>query len=174
LNAPERTPNTASDGQEVAASGPELVELVHTVLQHETAFTFGVTGASMWPFLRDGDLVTVSPVRGKVHIGDVVAVVHPDAEVLLLHRVVGRTGDSYLIKGDATAQPDGLASTERILGRVTHIQRTGQEVRFGLGREGRWIAACSRRRLLLLILLAVWRPVDSMSSWIGRARHSSG
>ena len=83
----------------------------------------------MRPFIQDGDLITVSPLRDyPIRSGDVVLYKTADDRAIV-HRVIRKTKKSskavFFIKGDAAfGQPEEV-DTERILGRVTAIERNG-------------------------------------------------
>ncbi len=87
----------------------------------------------MRPFIQDGDLITVSPLRDyPIRASDVV-LYKTAGEQAIVHRVIRKTKIDgravFFIKGDATfGQPEEVA-TERILGRVTAIERNGRERR---------------------------------------------
>lgn len=105
----------------------------------------------MTPFIRDGDVITVSPLLVTLpEIGEVVAFSRPGVGNLVVHRVVARQGTGLLIQGDGVPKcPDGVIPQENILGRVTRIERDGNNVQFGLGPERTLIAWLSHTRLLI-------------------------
>ncbi len=112
----------------------------------------------MHPFIRDGDVLTVSPCRGKrPRPGDVVAFRHPASQKLVIHRLIARLGNSCLIRGDGASQADGLTPWENVIGAVSRVERGGRPVRLGLGPERRLIAWLSRRDLLQPLLHRVWQ-----------------
>ncbi len=117
----------------------------------------------MFPFIRDADVITVSPLSGGgPHVGDVVAFAHSENGKLLVHRIVGETGSFFLIKGDNVFDPDGFVPKPGILGYVTSVERDGKLVFFGLGPERLLIACLSRigiLRPLLFNLQRFTRPV---------------
>jgi hypothetical protein len=114
----------------------------------------------MSPFVKDGDVVTVSPLPKAVpRLGDVVAFVHPQTKRLVIHRVVRKMGDSYLMRGDNALAADGLIPKSCILGRVTRLERGNRRVYLGLGPERLLIALVSPRGPLSSLLLPVWRLV---------------
>jgi len=47
---------------ELSISGSTLIELLEAVLSQEASFRFQAKGLSMSPFIKDGDMVTVSPL----------------------------------------------------------------------------------------------------------------
>jgi hypothetical protein len=136
---------------ELPLSGPALLELMRAVLDRDVPFRFRARGWSMAPFIRDGDVISVSPFRGDLpEAGEVVAFVRPDVGNLVVHRVVGRRGTASLIQGDGVAEySDGIIPAENLLGRVTQVERNGRSVWLGLGLERTVIAWLSQARLLI-------------------------
>ena len=112
----------------------------------------------MSPFIKDSDVVTISPMsNASPGFGDVIAFIHPRTERLIIHRVVGKIGDAFLLKGESALGPDGLIKKENILGLVTKVERKGKKVFLGLGPERFLIALLTRKNLLLPILIPLWR-----------------
>ena len=112
----------------------------------------------MSPFIKDSDVVTISPiVDSSPGFGDVIAFIHPRTERLIIHRVVGKIGDAFLLKGESALEPDGLIKKENILGLVTKVERKGKRIFLGLGPERFLIALLTRKNLLLPILIPLWR-----------------
>lgn len=150
--------------EELSLSGAALVGLLRAVLGEGVPFTFRAKGFSMSPFIRDGDLVTVSPLQDALpRLGDIVAFVGPGGERLIIHRVVGTRGDFHLLRGDATSEVDGLVREGDILGRVTQVERDGQEIRLGLGPERFLIAIMTRSGLLSHVVYPACRLLRSIT-----------
>ena len=166
--SPPVSPHSDNDdaGTQLCLSGRQLGELVRTVLDQGAPFTFQAGGSSMFPFIRDGDAVTVSPPQQEIGIGDVVAVIQPGGGRLVVHRVLARRGDAFFTKGDAATEGDGWMPREQMVGKVTRLQRKGIDVRCGLGPERRLIAALSQRRLPFPLLLPLWRRVRACLSCV--------
>ena len=148
-------------GEAVSLSDPgDLLEMLHATLEKGALFRFRAKGFSMSPFIRDDDVVTVSPLRGlPCRVGDVVAFVSPYSQRLMLHRVVGRGVDSCLIRGDHAPASDGLIPNASILGRVSKVERNGKDVLLGLGFERLLIACLVRMGLFSSFLLPIWRRI---------------
>ena len=106
----------------------------------------------MFPFIRDGDVITVSPLKSPPRLGDVVAFRPSQRQQLFIHRVIGGKRGSYLIKGDNTAANDGFQSRASILGRVILVERNGRRVYCGMGPERLLIALLVRTNLLSPLL----------------------
>ena len=139
-------------GGELALSGESLTELLRAVLDKGRPFRFRALGWSMSPFIKDGDVVTVSPCRGRrLRTGAVVAFIHPETGKTAVHRIVRARGGHLVVKGDNCEAADGRVSPDRILGAVTRIERNGRKMRLGRGPADPIIAILSR------------------SGWLGRA-----
>jgi hypothetical protein len=153
-------------GGELSLSGPALIDLLRAVLDKGKPFRFRAKGVSMTPFVKDGDVITVSPFAGaSPRMGDVVAFIRPETEKLLVHRIVGKSGDSYLIKGDSVHDEDDHVREVNVLGRVVAVERNGQRVRLGLGIERLAIAFLHQRGLLWKVGPPFWRIVRLMYRW---------
>lgn len=141
-------------------SGRAFVELFLAVLDKEAFLRFRAKGFSMSPCIKDGDILTVAPWSGRrPRIGDVVAYIHPASEKLVVHRIVGKRGNYYLIKGDNVLETDGFLPAESILAHVKKVERDGKEVHFGFGPERFLIAFTSRRQIFLPLFVIVWKLV---------------
>lgn len=125
---------------------PAFLELLQALFSEGLSLRFKAAGFSMSPFIRHGDVITLIPLAGTPPgLGEVVAFAPPQGQKLIVHRVIGRRAGSYLLKGDNRPTPDGLISAAYILGRVSRVERNGQQVGFGLGPERLVIALLARR-----------------------------
>ena len=142
------------------SAAPSTRESVQRELAAETARRFGalkikVTGDSMLPALRPGDVLTVvrQPIGG-FRPGDIVLGARPSPDApgapeFVAHRVVRKpelTGVPRLItRGDSLPQNDSPLLEHEILGRVTAVTRRGRRIdpRLTLRRR---LAACVLRR----------------------------
>ena len=90
----------------------------------------------MYPFIRDGDILTISPAPADtLTVGDVAAVTHPETRRLVIHRVTGVAGSALIIQGDNARSVDDPIPRTHILGRVTRVERNGRIVSLGFGPE---------------------------------------
>lgn len=132
-----------------------FAELMTAVLAKGKPFRFQARGASMSPFIRSGDILTLVPVHRLIRCGEVIAFLRPDTARLTVHRVIGRGRKGFLLKGDNSGRCDGWVATDKIIGRVSRVERRGWRVRTGLGPERCVIAALSRLRLLRPLIFPV-------------------
>jgi signal peptidase I len=130
-------------------SGPAFNELIQAFLQNGHPFRFQAKGFSMFPFIREGDFITISPFKSSSpRLGDVVAFHPPETQKLFIHRVIWKKGDSSLIRGDNAPSADGFLPRANILGRVIRLERNGKRVYLGSGPERYLIALSNRVNLL--------------------------
>ena len=132
-------------------SSEALLDLMSAVLAKGVPFRFYAKGWSMAPFIKDGDVITISPLKSKpVSVGEVVAFRHPQTGKLVVHRSIVKHGTAVLIRGDHVDNyTDGLVPIDDIIGRVTKIERNKRQIWIGLGPERYMIAFLSRFNLLI-------------------------
>ena len=124
-------------------------ELMIPLLAAGQEFRFRARGASMSPFIRDGDVLTVSPLAiGEPRVADVVAVFDAEKAELIIHRVIDRRRSSWLIRGDNTDEADGYFEADAILGKVRRVERQGLETHLPIGPFRFLIAALNRTQIL--------------------------
>jgi signal peptidase I len=147
-------------GRDLPLSGPVLVQVLRAVLDKGAPVRFRAKGFSMSPFIKNEDVVTLSPLQNaSPGVGEVIAFVLQGKDKLCVHRVVGKKGGIYVTKGDNSSEADESVPRENILGSVTRVERNGKEVFFGLGPERFLIAFLGRRGLLLSLILPVWKVI---------------
>lgn len=123
-------------GEERVLSGTALAEMLREVLAKGVPFRFKARGFSMSPFIKDGDVLTVSPLtKTPPALGSVVAYLDPHARQLVVHRIIGKKGGCYRIQGDTALIADRPVPQANILGTVQRVERKGKMRRFGIGPE---------------------------------------
>jgi hypothetical protein len=119
--------------KELFLSNESLLELLHAALAKGCSLRVRVRGYSMFPFIMDNDVVTVSPVNARAScLGLAVAFIHPRTSKLFIHRVISQHEGTCDIKGDCLSCADGSIPITNILGVITDIERYGRRVRFGV------------------------------------------
>jgi signal peptidase I len=140
--------------RELNLSAPDVVTLMREVLGKGASFRFKAKGFSMTPIINDGDIITVSPcLPAGLRSGDIAAFSQPVTDRLVVHRIVGIQGGSFMVKGDNNENFDGPIPESRVLGRITRIERNGRNLHIGLGAERSAIAFLSRINILSLLLV---------------------
>lgn len=139
-----------SKGNELTIPGDVILDLLQAVLAKGSLFRFRAHGMSMLPFIRDNDFLIIAPPgRVKPGIGRVVAYTHPGCGSLIVHRVIRRDGNTFLIAGDNTlGSLHDRVERQAILGCVIRVERDGYRVYLGLGPERYLITLFSRYGLL--------------------------
>jgi signal peptidase I len=139
------------DGEKGLLIAAAATDLLAEVLSRFGEVRLRVSGTSMLPAIRPGDILVVRRcVFEDVHSGDVV--VFRAGQRLFAHRVAGKHAgsetDALITKGDALSQQDPAVSASNVLGRVTEI------------RSSRPAPRARRTRLLFRVLFRVARLFD--------------
>jgi ribosomal protein S18 acetylase RimI-like enzyme len=139
-----------SQGGELCLSNLGQLALLLAMMERGVPLRTTARGYSMQPFICDKDVLTISPVKDRqLSLGDVVAFTQPDNGRLAIHRIIEQTDDGWLIRGDNCPEPDGVVTTEKIIGRVSRIERRGREAHLGIGKARPLIALLNRGNILL-------------------------
>jgi hypothetical protein len=109
--------------------GSELYDLGSDLVDAGASFRFQARGGSMYPFIREGDVLEVVPVPFREFgIGDVVF--YRSGGRLLAHRVIGFVFEADRVRirarGDGFLQEDPPVSEPDVVGRVERIYRPGR------------------------------------------------
>lgn len=145
-------------GNELSLTAPDLTNLLLDVLEKGLPFRFRAKGSSMSPFIKNGDVITVVPLSEcPPRLGDVVPIIHTRTGDLVVHRIIGKSRNSFLIKGDNATKMDGLFPKTDILGAVKIVERNGKRVFIGLGPERVMIAFMTRTGILFPIFYPLWK-----------------
>ena len=127
MTAPDLFMEEKDEG--ISLSAPVIMELIEAVHEKGAPFRFQARGHSMTPAIRNGDNITLAPL-GDIPIGRgyVLAFRHPERPQMLVHRVLRKKGDRFLIKGDNCFEADGWIPAENLLGLVMRVERQGKLV----------------------------------------------
>ena len=132
----------------------DFLGLLQAVLEKGADFRLKAKGKSMFPFICDGDILTIGSIKQNIELGDIVAAEQPESGQLVVHRVIALSAGKLLIKGDGNSVEDGWIEMSRIFGAVIKVERRSRIVRPGSA----WV-----RRLVAFI---------SRQAWLQRARYS--
>jgi hypothetical protein len=105
-------------------------EVSRELLRQGLCVRFRPGGQSMQPTIRDGEAVTVAPVRAtEVSRGDIL--LYGTEKGLIAHRVLGIYGDCeadrlFILRGDSSVSADEPVRAEQVLGRVVAVEREGR------------------------------------------------
>src|SRR3990170_2858406 len=82
-----------------------------------------ITSGSMWPVLKEGDLIFVQGVQGKsdIRIGDVIVYRNKSNNTFVIHRVVTISDGTLTTKGDANFTGDAPVAYEDVVGKTFQV-----------------------------------------------------
>lgn len=103
----------------------DATELIVDLLARGHAVQFRARGDSMYPVIRDNDLLHVEPGQ-PIGRGDVVLVLA--ARGLTAHRVISVSETTVVTRGDNTPAADDPCTRSQVLGKVTYVLRDGKKV----------------------------------------------
>lgn len=110
------------------ADGPLAGALALDMIQESLArgyrIPIEIDSNSMAPWAVPGDRVYVKRPVGRLLPGAVVLALGPSGP--LTHRVVGRSGGRYLLKGDNVSFFDGWFTRERLIGAAAGVEKDGR------------------------------------------------
>lgn len=112
----------------VASSHHQLIlNLIETELKIGDQIRFNVTSNSMQPIMEIGDSIVVEVIPGKdVKIGDIIVIKRLDD--FLTHRVIYKTNDGWVTKGDNNTLLDPPVQPENFIGCVRNVQQDNQMI----------------------------------------------
>ena len=105
-----------------------LEEIVPEVLRRGGNISFIATGGSMWPHIRNGDMLAAVPLADDVTIRTGwVLVYETHMGRLAVHRVLGRFDtDTLKVRGDAATGVVERVPRVAVLGRIVSRKRHGR------------------------------------------------
>jgi hypothetical protein len=134
----------------IGIRAPSSLEVVQSLLQQNIAVRIRVSGTSMQPLLKSGDLVEIEPLPAATlpRLGDILFLCNCQGSPLV-HRLIWRRrqhGRLHLLtKGDAGPGFDGFIPADKVLGRVQRI------ILADTGRQLNMNAPLQRLRACLLV-----------------------
>ena len=106
----------------------DFTSIAQEVLGRGRILRFKAKGGSMSPFIRNGDVVEVVPVKGKINLGDII-LYHSSCGSPVIHRVIHRNTESIITKGDSVPGSDQPILSKQVLGQVVAVEKDGWRMR---------------------------------------------
>jgi len=111
-------------------SAPDLIGVSRDILGRGKSFRFEARGRSMAPFIRDGDILEVTPVGARIIRCSDVIFYHVDQARAVAHRVIRVGSDDqksvFITRGDAQEGAGEKVVPDQVLGIVSAIERNGK------------------------------------------------
>jgi len=105
----------------------EFTGLSSELLEKGNIVRLRAQGESMYPFIRDGDILCISPSQAQdVRYADIVYCRNLEGKAII-HRVIKKKNKEgmflVLTKGDSSSQSDGYIGSGNIFGKVIMIEK---------------------------------------------------
>ena len=137
-------------GKVLNADQADFLELSQELLDRGGLLRFQAHGRSMYPFIKNGDIILVEQRNGdSVGIGDIIFYRRSD-DSLAAHRLIKITGTKDRIflftKGDSLKYIDPPVTSGQVMGRVIGIEGNGRHFKLNrwpghvFGRLVAWMA----------------------------------
>jgi signal peptidase I len=87
---------------------------------------FFYKGRSMYPTLKQGEILYTRPVFRDLTPGDIIVYFDPDQHKNIVHRIIAIKDNLFVTRGDNNPNPDSkLIPLHNIIGKVNYIDSTG-------------------------------------------------
>ncbi len=117
-----------SEPRRLTLSGPDFSLLVQALIEKNAAVKFKVTGKSMYPNIRSGDVITLVPCAERTpEPGDVVGLLDSKNRQIIVHRIIKKNDGRFLVKGDNVIRSDGYYPRDKIIGVLTELERNREK-----------------------------------------------
>ncbi len=118
--------------REIGLDRIELELLAKEITGRGGFFNFKARGFSMYPFIRDGDILTIGPVNtNELKLGDIILYKSFDDRIVL-HRFIGRVkiGNDEMLKvrGDALMGKPEYIVASKVIGKAFKQQRDSKVI----------------------------------------------
>ena len=124
----------------------QIFPVIEEKLKSGGLVTFGPHGTSMLPLIREGkDTVTLS-AKIPAKVGDVAFYQRPDGQ-FVLHRIVGKDSDGFVLCGDNQTILGKGVPKDWIIAVMTSVTRDGKEI----------LCESFRYRFYAKVLLPLWK-----------------
>lgn len=111
----------------ISTSFAQLYPLIADAVEKGNSFTFTAFGSSMMPYIRNGkDQVTLSRITDTPKVGDVVFY-RRDDKAFVLHRIIKKEKDFFILCGDNQYTHEKIKSTQ-IIAKLKEIHRNGKRI----------------------------------------------
>lgn len=113
-------------------ANPEFLKLSQDILSRGACLRFQAKGMSMFPAVRDGDILNIWPVApDEIKAQDIIFYRNLGGNLAahrLIRKILSQEKNTLLVKGDFQQGDGEIISLENVLGKVREIERKGRKV----------------------------------------------
>ncbi|MBC7327387.1 GNAT family N-acetyltransferase [bacterium] len=144
----------------------ELEPLIEESLKRGQRVRLTAKGSSMFPFIRNGDVVELESFNFQPKFGDILLIRRADGKYVM-HRVVKVKGELFYLRGDSLNSLEGPFGKENIIGKVVRCYRGGRGFDLSRGLPHivgiLWVHLFPLNRFLRQILRSFIRPFKHLA-----------
>ncbi|MFH1641153.1 MAG: S24/S26 family peptidase, partial [Candidatus Omnitrophota bacterium] len=115
----------------VNCSNEEWLALVNDILIRNKSLYVRLGGESMYPTIKNGEIVKIEPLQDKVNNNEVI-LYRDDRGKPIVHRVIkmDTQGDrpNYLVRSDNNWLGGDIVEESQVLGKVTFVRRANSDM----------------------------------------------
>lgn len=113
--------------KDISISKRSMVKIIEEIHDKKMDVRFKANGNSMTPAIKNGDIITLSPVGdSRPGPGEVSAYRRGYDNELIIHRIIKVSDEKYSIRGDNSNFTHQDINVNEIIGVVTGIERNGR------------------------------------------------
>jgi signal peptidase len=117
-------PKMQSKDRVIPCPSSPFTDVATGLLRQGYGVRFYAKGWSMYPTIKDGEMITVEPVvPSQVKRGDIL--LYHNSRGVVAHRVVRLGGTFFILRGDASSTCDEPVEADQALGKVVSVERNG-------------------------------------------------
>ncbi len=122
-----------------------------------------IQGDSMFPWIKNGDKVSIIPITAPIRNGDIIAFYQGSPSRFVAHRVIKSMPGQTITKGDNCFAADLPIKNTDIAGKIVKIERKSNQKFFGMGKEKIVITILSQLNILQ-IGIRIWKNLKRLFS----------
>jgi len=137
--------------------------ILKIIFERGASIRMTVFGNSMFPFIRNGDLITISPNDEMLpEVGDMVAFEQARNQKLIIHRLIRKEEKKFVMKGDNCQDEDEAVPISHLLGIVTQVERKNRVRNFGISQFKICATWLSQMNILHKVQVILKLPIKFM------------
>ncbi len=133
-------------------SSHDFMQLTNELLNNGNMVRFRANGKSMLPFIKDGDILTITPTKPKQLKNGHIAFYQKADGTPTAHRILGKIKENgitiFLIRGDGYVAGKEKVPAKDIIGIITKVERNGIDI--------------NQNKITIKLATAIWSKIQTI------------